>query len=141
MQWFIDKYECYIVKWFGYSAATRIEDGAVWLGGFFFGIIIMALLAGYFMLRLHSLSNYGKNQLRLLRVDHGKTSTEIISKKNLWETFEQVLLLSFSPFFTIQRFTSRDAQRTKRFVRIMAIVVIIVLLYSLLAIVSVLQSV
>ena len=64
-----------------------------------------------------------------------------MSKKNLWETFEQVLLLSFSPFFTIKRFTSRDARRTKRFIRIMAVVAIIVLMYSLLATFSVLNPI
>lgn len=141
MQWLMDKYEYYIVKWFGYGGATRIEDGAVWLGGFFLGIIVMALLAGFFMLRLHALNDYGKSQLRLLRVDHGKKSTMIISKKNVWETFEQILLLSFSPFFTINRFTSRDARRTKRFVRIMGVVAILALLYSVLAIFSVLHPI
>ena len=141
MQWFIKIYEYYIVKWFGYEAATRIEDASVWLGGFFLGVIFMAFLAGAFMLRLHSLKDYGKSQMRLVRVDNGKKSTHIMSKKNLWETFEQVLLLSFSPFFTIKRFTSRDARRTKRFIRIMAVIAAIVLMYSLLATFSVLNPI
>ncbi len=141
MRWFIRNYEYYIVRWFGYEAATRIEDASVWLGGFFLGVIIMALLAGAFMLRLQSLNDYGKYQMRLIRVDNGKTSTQIMSKKNLWETFEQILLLSFSPFFTIKRFTSRDAKRTKRFVRIMAVIVVVVLMYSLLATFSVLNPI
>ena len=141
VRWFIKNYEYYIVSWFGYEAATRIEDASVWLGGFFLGVIIMALLAGAFMLKLHSLNDYGKYQMRLIRVDHGESSTQIMSKRNLWETFEQILLLSFSPFFTIKRFTSRDAKRTKRFVRTMAVIVVIVLIYSLVATFSVLSPI
>lgn len=92
----------------------------------------MAFVSAFFILRLHSLEDFGESQVKILRVDNGKKSTQIISiRRNIKEAFEKLLLLSFSPFFTIKRFTSRDERRTKRFLRIMFVIMVIVILFAI----------
>lgn len=140
-QKFLDMYERVIVNLFGYEVAVHLEEIVLGLGLFFLGVILMAFLGGAFMLRLHSIEDFGKSQLRVIQVNNGLESKNIISKKNLWESFQQMLLLSFSPFFTIKHFTQRDARRTKRFLCIMSIVVVVILVFSVISIVSVLQPI
>lgn len=135
----LERYETAVVNLLGYEIAIHVEEIMLGLGCFFLGVILMAFLAGAFMLRLHSIEDYGKSKLRVIQVNHGIESKSILSKKNLWESFQQILLLSFSPFFTIKHFTQRDAQRTKRFLLMMGILVAIVLMFSVLSICSVLH--
>lgn len=53
------------------------------------------------------------------------------------EAFQQVILLAFSPPFTIGRFTKRDRKRTIIFVTVIGILMFILLCFAILAIVSV----
>ena len=128
----LDLYEVSLVKLFGYKNAVRVEELAYGLGMIFIGMMIMAFVSAFFILRLHSLEDFGESQVKILRVDNGKKSTQIISiRRNIKEAFEKLLLLSFSPFFTIKRFTSRDERRTKRFLRIMLVIMVIVILFAI----------
>ena len=128
----LDLYEVSLVKLFGYENAVRVEELAYGLGMIFIGMMIMAFVSAFFILRLHSLEDFGESQVKILRVDNGKKSTQIISiRRNIKEAFEQLLLLSFSPFFTIKRFTARDERRTKRFLRIMLVIMVIVILFAI----------
>lgn len=125
-------YEVSLVKLFGYKNAVRVEELAYGLGMIFIGMMIMAFISAFFILRLHSLEDFGESQVKILRVDNGEKSTQIISiRRNIKEAFEKLLLLSFSPFFTIKRFTSRDERRTKRFLRIMFVIMVIVILFAI----------
>ena len=125
-------YEVSLVKLFGYKNAVRVEELAYGLGMIFIGMMIMAFVSAFFILRLHSLEDFGESQVKILRVDNGEKSTQIISiRRNIKEAFEKLLLLSFSPFFTIKRFTSRDERRTKRFLRIMFVIMVIVILFAI----------
>lgn len=139
MRCFLDIYEGTIVKLFGYEMAVHVEEIMLGLGCFFLGIIFMAFMAGWFMLRLHSVEDFGKSQLRVIQINKGMESQNVLSKRNLKESFQQILLLSFSPFFTIKRFTQRDAHRTKRFLIIMGILVAIIVFFSIVSIWSVLK--
>lgn len=128
----LDLYEVSLVKLFGYKNAVRVEELAYGLGMIFIGMMIMAFISAFFILRLHSLKDFGESQVKILRIDNGKKSTQIISiRRNIKEAFEKLLLLSFSPFFTIKRFTSRDERRTKRFLRIMLVIMVIVILFAI----------
>ncbi len=133
----LDLYEVSLVKLFGYKNAVRVEElayglGMIFIGMIFIGMMIMAFVSAFFILRLHSLEDFGESQVKILRVDNGKKSTQIISiRRNIKEAFEQLLLLSFSPFFTIKRFTARDERRTKRFLRIMLVIMVIVILFAI----------
>ena len=130
----IDRYEYWMVSHFGYETAVRIEEFMTVLSAFIFGMLVMALLSSFFILRLHSVEDFGKSKIKLIRVDHGKKSKMIISITNIWTAFETLLFLSFSPFFTIKRFNARDARRTKRslvFIEVLAIVILIVATFSI----------
>lgn len=131
-QTLLNWYEVSLVKLFGYKNAVRVEELAYGLGMIFIGMMIMAFISAFFILRLHSLEDFGESQVKILRVDNGEKSTQIISiRRNIKEAFEKLLLLSFSPFFTIKRFTSRDERRTKRFLRIMLVIMVIVILFAI----------
>ena len=137
---FINMYSTFLVNTFGYDLAVRLEDIFYGLAMFTLGAIAMGFLTANFILRLHGLKDFGQGKLRLLRYDNGYTSKEMVTVKNIWSSFQVVLLLSFSPFFTIKRFTERDEKRTKRFVKILFVVVIIILFFAFIASYSVLRE-
>lgn len=140
-QRFLVNYDYWMVNTFGYELAVKIEDVVYGLSMIFIGMLIMALFTGIFIRHLHSLTDFGDSQVKLLRVDNGKKSTQMIQIRNLKEAFEQVILLSFSPLFTFKRITKRDERRTRRFVRCMFIVGIIVILWGLFTTFTVLRPI
>ena len=133
-------YATFMVNTFGYELAIRLEDIFYGVSMFILGGITMGFLTARFILRLHELKDFGKGKLRLLRYDNGHQSKEMVTVKNIWSSFQVVLLLSFSPFFTIEKFTGRDEKRTKRFVKFFFVVVIVFLFIGLLASWSVLRQ-
>lgn len=42
------------------------------LSTFILGTLVIALLSSFFILRLHSVEDFGKSKIKLIRVDHGK---------------------------------------------------------------------
>ena len=133
------KYEAIVYKWFGYEALVRSEDGIILVGGIFIGILIMAVISGFFIFRLYKVEDAGRSKVKMIRVDKGYKSKFIVSFNTVFEAIQQVLLLSFSPFFTIKRFTERDEKRTKRFLIIMFTVAIFVLCLTITSIVTVID--
>ncbi len=136
----IDMYATFMVNTFGYEMAIRLEDIFYGVSMFILGGITMGFLTARFILRLHELKDFGKGKLRLLRYDNGHQSKEMVTIKDLWSSFQVVLLLSFSPFFTIKKFTGRDEKRTKTFVRFFLVLVIIIFLIAVFASWSVLKQ-
>ena len=136
-----DAYSYWIVSTFGYESAVRIEEIMTSLSTFILGMLAMALISSYFILRLHSIEDFGKSKVKLIRVDHGKKSKMIISITNIWSALEVLLFLSFSPFFTIKRFNERDARRTKHFLVFIEILVVVILIFSILSIFTVLEPI
>lgn len=94
-----------MVDTFGYELAVRIEDILYGAGMFALGAIFMGFLGAIFILRLHGVEDFGQGKLKLLRYDNGEKSTQFVHLKNLWSSFQVFLLLAFSPFLTIKRFT------------------------------------
>ena len=133
------KYEAIVYKLFGYEALVRSEDGIILVGGIFIGILIMAVISGFFIFRLYKVEDAGRSKVKMIRVDKGCKSKFIVSFNTVFEAIQQVLLLSFSPFFTIKRFTERDEKRTKRFLIIMFIIAIFVLCLTITSIVTVID--
>lgn len=135
----VDAYATFIVNILGYDLAVRLEDLLYGAGMYILGAISMAFLGAFFILRLHGVEDFGRGKLRLLRYDNGKKSTQFVQIKNLWSSFQVFILLAFSPFCTIKRFTERDEKRTKRFVRVVFVVALIIIFFSLIASWSVLR--
>lgn len=138
MQNVINSYKFLIVKYFGYEGAVRVEQILFGIAMICVGIIIMSFFSANFVLRLHSLEDFGKSKVKILRVDNGKKSTQIVSIRDLKDAFMQVMILSFSPFLTIERFTERDARRTKRFVVITLVIMVVFILFGIISTWSVL---
>lgn len=113
------KYEALMYRLFGYEVLVRSEDGVILVGGIFIGMMIMAVIAGFFIFRLYKVEDAGRSKVKMIRIDKGSKSKFIVSFNTIFEAIQQVLLLSFSPFFTIKQFTERDEKRTKRFLIIM----------------------
>lgn len=137
----IYKYDFWIVSTFGYDLAVRIEDIVYGLSMIFVGILIASICNGAFLRRLRSLKDFGDSQVKLLRVDNGRKSTQMIQIRTFKEAVEQSILLSFSPLFTFKRFTKRDERRTRRFVRIMFIAGIVILIWGIFTTLTVLRPV
>ena len=135
----LDTYEKCIVNCLGYETAVRVEQIIFGLSMIFVGMVIMSFISASFILRLHSLEDFGKSKVKILRVDNGKKSTQIISIRNIKDAFAQVLLLSFSPFFTIKRFTERDEKRTKKFLIITCAIMAVIIILGVISTWSVLE--
>lgn len=138
---FLANYQNILVNFFGYEFAVHLEEVILVLAGIFIGIFIMALLAGNFILKLYSIEDFGESKIKMIRIDHGSKSKYIIYFKTFSEAVEQVLLLSFSPFFTIKRFTKRDELRTRRFLIFMFILAFITICFAFLSICTVFKSI
>lgn len=141
MRHFFDQYQIIAVQIFGYPFVLHLEEASLILSGIFLGMLIMALLAGNFIRKLYGIEDFGKSKLRVVRLDDGVKSKYIMSVKNLGETVEQILLLSFSPFFTIKRFTERDEKRTKRFLILMAVIAVVIVVFAVLSICTVFEPI
>lgn len=137
----LDRYEYWIVSQFGYETAVRIEEFMTVLSTYVLGMLTMALLCAFFILRLQSIEDFGKSKIKLIRIDHGKKSKMIITITNIWTAFETILFLSFSPLCTFKRFTGRDARRTRRFLIFIEIVSVIILIVAAISIFSVLEPI
>lgn len=138
-QYILYKYEAFVYKVFGYDALVRSEDAVILVGGIFIGILIMAVISGFFIFRLYKVEDAGRSKVKMIRIDKGYKSKFIVSFNTIYEAIQQVLLLSFSPFFTIKRFTERDEKRTKRFLIIMFIIAVFVLCLAITSIVTVID--
>lgn len=136
----VDMYSVFMVNTFGYDLAVRLEDIFYGAAMFALGAIVMGFFTANFILHLHDLKDFGAGKLRLLRYDNGYKSSEVVTVKNIWSSFQVTLLLSFSPLFTFKHFTERDEKRTKRFVRFLFVVVAIILVIALVASWSVLRA-
>lgn len=121
----------WMVGVFGYTHAVHIKDFMSLLMTFVLGMLLMAFIMSIFILRLHSVEDFGKSKVKLVRIDHNKKSGLTLSIPDIWSAFEVILFLSFSPFCTIKRFTRRDARRTKRFIRVIKVIVLIIILVTL----------
>lgn len=67
----IDAYEYWIVAWLGYEKAVRVEEFMNSASTFVLGMLAMALISSFFIIRLHSVEDFGKSKVKLVRVDHG----------------------------------------------------------------------
>lgn len=121
----------WMVATFGYTHAVHIKDFMSLLMTFLLGMLLMAFIMSIFILRLHSVEDFGKSKVKLVRIDHDKKSRLTLSIPDIWSAFEVILFLSFSPFCTINRFTRRDARRTRRFIRIIKVIVFVIILITL----------
>lgn len=137
----VQPYSHWMVSTFGFERAVLIEDTITNICIFVLGMLTMALISSNFILKLHTIEDFGKSKLKLVQVERGKHTKLIIHITNIWSAFETLLFLSFSPFCRIKRFTSRDARRTRRFVIWIEIIVAIILIISFFAFASVLEPI
>lgn len=122
----------WMVRTFGYTTTIHFKDIMSSLMTFILGMLLMAFISSFFILRLHSVEDFGKSQLKYIRYDKKKNKSRItLSIPNIWVAYEAILFLSFSPFCTIKRFTSRDAKRTKRFIIWLQVIVAIIILFTI----------
>ncbi|MDF2612813.1 MAG: hypothetical protein K0S71_599 [Clostridia bacterium] len=137
----IKTYERFVVHLFGYKLVIHLEEVILLLAGLFLGMLVMALLAGNFIYRLYKIEDMGKSKIQLLRTNHDGKTKYVAAFKSFSETIEQILLLSFSPFFTVKRYTLRDEQRTKRFLIIMSIIAAIVICFAIISVSTVFEPI
>lgn len=63
----IDAYEYWIVAWLGYEKAVRVEEFMNSASTFVLGMLAMALISSFFIIRLHSVEDFGKSKVKLVR--------------------------------------------------------------------------
>lgn len=131
----------WMVSTFGFEKAVFIEDIISNVCIYVLGMLTMALISSCFILRLHSVEDFGKSKVKLVQMNRGNKSKLVFSIPNIWVALETLLFLSFSPFCRIKRFTSRDARRTRRFVIFIEIVVAIILVVSFFTFSTVLEPI
>lgn len=137
----ISKYQDFMLSHFPYVSIIRFEDTMIFLGGICIGGIIMACFVAQFMRNLNKVDDIGSHKLRMVRYYNKDGKRKIIAVfDNFAESFHQVLILVFSEFFTIRKYTMKDEKRTKRFIYLISILVIIILILALLSIATVYES-
>lgn len=133
----VELYDKILVYIFGYRNVVRVEDIVLLVAGFFLGVLTMAVLSGKFLYRVKKVEDLGKGKIKMLRLNDEGESRYIVSFKSFHEAVEQVLLLSFSPFFTKRNYSIRDEKRTKKFLIIMFFIAVIVLIWAIFSIANV----
>ena len=130
-------YEWTAVKVFGYTGAVHFEEVILVLTGAFIGGVIASMFVANFMRKIYQIEDFGNKQISMTRITVRGKNWYTVKFTSFLEAFQQVILLAFSPPFTIGRFTKRDRKRTIIFVTVVAIVMVICMFFAILAIVSV----
>lgn len=130
-------YEWAAVHVFGYTGAVHFEEVVLVLTGICIGGIIASMFEANFIRKIYQIDDMGNKQISMTRITVKGKSWYTIKFTSFLEAFQQVVLLAFSPPFTIGRFTKRDKKRTVVFITIVSILVIALVFFAILAIVSV----
>ena len=130
-------YEWFAVHVFGYTGAVHFEEVVLLLTGACIGGIISAMFVANFVRKIYQIEDFGNKQISMTRITVKGKNWYTVKFTSFLEAFQQVILLAFSPPFTIGRFTKRDKKRTIIFVTVIAIVMLIFMFFAVLAIVSV----
>ena len=85
----VQPYSRWMVSTFGFEKAVLIEDGITNICIFVLGMLTMALISSNFILKLHSIEDFGKSKIKLVQVDRGKHTKLIIHITNIWSAFER----------------------------------------------------
>ena len=130
-------YEWFSVHVFGYTGAVHFEEVVLLLSGACIGAIISAMLVANFVRKIYKIDDMGQKQISMTRITVKGKTWYTVKFTSFLEAFQQVILLAFSPPFTIGRFTKRDKKRTIRFIIVVGILMFVLLCFAVLAIVSV----
>lgn len=131
------RYEWFSVHVFGYTGAVHFEEVVLLLTGACIGAIISAMFVANFVRKIYKIDDLGQNQINMTRITVKGKNWYTVKFTSFLEAFQQVILLAFSPPFTIGRFTKRDKKRTIRFIIVVGILMFVLLCFAVLAIVSV----
>ena len=105
---------------FKYENIIKIQDLGIFICGIIFGGILSTLLIASFISKIETFDKKGR-KVRIVRVSHENKVVYSAHFGTVWETFEDLILFSFAPFFT----------RTKRFIVVLSIICIFILLFTL----------
>ena len=130
-------YEWFSVHVFGYTGAVHFEEVVLLLSGACIGAIISAMFVANFVRKIYKIDDMGQKQISMTRITVKGKTWYTVKFTSFLEAFQQVILLAFSPPFTIGRFTKRDKKRTIRFIIVVGILMFVLLCFAVLAIVSV----
>lgn len=128
MNWFLN-IEYWLYERFGYNSVIHFEDTVQFLSGIFIGMLVMVLLSGRVVFKIHPVKNLGKNKIKLIKFvkDNGE-KTYVADPQNLGESMETLLLVIFQPAFTYKQYSLRDERRTKIFIVIITIIGVLLLI-------------
>ena len=104
-------YEWFAVHVFGYTGAVHFEEVVLVLTGACIGGIIAAMFVANFVRKIYKIHDFGQNQINMTRITVKGKNWYTVKFTSFLEAFQQVILLAFSPPFTIGRFTKRDKKR------------------------------
>lgn len=130
-------YEWAAVEIFGYTGAVHFEEVVLVLTGAFIGGIIASMFVANFVRKIYKIDDLGNKQISMTRITVKGKNWYTVKFTSFLEAFQQVILLAFSPPFTIGRFTKRDRKRTIIFVTAIGIVMFMLMIFAILAIMSV----
>lgn len=118
---------------FKYENIIKIQDLGIFICGIIFGGILSTLLIASFISKIETFDKKDR-KVRIVRVSHENKVVYSAHFGTLWETFEDLILFSFAPFFTRRSFTYKDKKRTKRFIVVLSIICIFILLFTLMSV-------
>lgn len=131
---FLNWYEYMMVATFGYEVAVHLEEVILALAIFALSTIILTYMFAKFMLRVQSITKCGDSRLQVTQLHDGDETKYIIKVGSTKEAFEYILILLFSPLFTIKRFGYKDEKRTRKFLVWVSVAVVIIFAFAILSI-------
>lgn len=130
-------YEWTAVNIFGYTGAVHFEEVVLLLTGAFIGGIIASMFVANFVRKIYKIDDFGNKQINMTRITAKGKNWYTVKFTGFLEAFQQIILLAFSPPFTVGRFTKRDKRRTIIFIIFISIVMAALVFFAILAIASV----
>lgn len=132
VQWFIS-FEKYLEKSFNYSTVVFFEDVTIFFSGLFIGALIMTYILSKVFTKSKRIEGNKFDGISLIRFFDDNEKTFFINDNgNVFEAMRMLLLIAFSPWFTIKSYTKKDERRTNIFILILIILGIIFIIFALL---------
>lgn len=131
MQYFLN-FEESLENNFGYHTVIVFEDITIFFSGLFVGALIMTCILSKVFTKSKRIEGNKFNGISLIRFFDGDKRTYFINDNdNVFEAMRVMLLITFSPWFTIKSYTKRDEKRTKIFISLLFTVGFIFIILAL----------
>lgn len=138
MQSLFELWESHLRAHMSYESLVFFEDLLIFLFGIFIGSIIMTFVLSRIFTKSHRIEGEKFGKISLIRFHDGNEKTFFINDRgNTFEAMRMLLLIAFSPWFTVKSYTKKDERRTMIFIIILIVLGVIISALAILSIITI----